>query len=233
MIDLDGWFDFAERVPGPPDKTYSAVNRTTGYVAHSAVGFYAGWAQRLFSTERRPDGRYTPYAAASTHGWIGYDGKVIQHYPVFRSCWHAGSEYPNTHFVAFENEGGFRPVDEPLTDAQLQANARIVRELSEHQGWPEIRRPHSEMDLVANLYEHNECIRFGSAPTACPSNRIDWNALITAAIGQTPPPVQLSDIDLVYACVSTAQFLRMGWRLTDLHPNDKAALHQLFERANA
>ena len=77
MIAQDGWLDWAAREPGPSDKTYSTPNALKGYVPHSAVGFYAGWKARLFSQEKRPDGRYTAYAAASVHGWIAYDGKVI------------------------------------------------------------------------------------------------------------------------------------------------------------
>lgn len=43
----------------------------------------------------------------------------------------------------------------------------------------------------------------------------------------------LSDQDHIYACVSAAQFVRLGWNLQDLHPNDKQALKELAERANS
>lgn len=33
----------------------------------------------------------------------------------------------------------------------------------------------------ATLFEHNEMTRFGSRPTACPSDRIPWSTIITEA----------------------------------------------------
>ena len=187
MITADGWLDWADREPGPPDKVYSTVNSAIGYVPHSAVGYYGGWTSRLFSTERGPDGRYTRAAAASVHGWIAYDGRVIQHYPFTASCWASGSEYPNTHLIAFENEGGYDPVDEPLTPAQIGANVRIIRELAAWKGWPDIRRPRDAADLTAQLYEHRECNRWGSEPTACPSGRIPWAAILGELSGSAAP----------------------------------------------
>jgi LysM repeat protein len=187
MITQDGWLDWAVRVPGPPDKVHSAPNKGLGYVPHSAVGYYGGWAPRLFSQDRRPDGRYTAYAAASVHGWIAYDGSVTQHYPFTASCWASGSEYPNTHFVAFENEGGYDPQDEPLTPAQIETNVRIIRELAKWRKWAGFRRPSDASDTTANLYEHCECQRFGSAPTACPSHRIPWDQIMALLNGETAP----------------------------------------------
>ena len=188
MITQDGWLDWAVRVPGPADKVSSGTNPVLGYVPHSAVGYYGGWASRLFSTDRRPDGRYTPYAAASVHGWIAYDGAVTQHYPLTAACWASGSSYPNGNFVAFENEGGFDPHDEPLTPAQISANVRIIRELAEWRGWSGFRRPADANDTSANLYEHCECVRWGSLPTACPSKRIPWDAILAELLVGGKPP---------------------------------------------
>ena len=167
-----GWLDGAERMPGPPDKVYSAVNAVEGYVPHSAVGYLSGWLSRLYSTERLPNGRYSPYAAASITGWIPYTGKVIQHYPFTASCWGSGSAYPNTHFPAFENEDS-APGDEsePLTDFQLEMNEQIIFELADWKGWVP-KRPKGPSDVSATLYEHKECIRWGSRYTACPSGRM-------------------------------------------------------------
>ncbi len=178
---VDGWLDWATRIPGPSDKRYSQPNAAVGYVPHSAVGFYAGWESRLFSTERDPDNpaRYSRYAAASVHGWIAYDGSVIQHYPFTVSCWASGNRHANTNFVAFENEGG-PPGDESerLTAKQIAANVRIIRELSAWQGW-KASRPKSRSDNTATLYEHNECVRlWGGGATACPSQRIPWDDIL-------------------------------------------------------
>ena len=217
MITSDGWLDWAERVPGPADKVYAQPNTIEGYVPHSAVGYYSGWSARLFSTDRRPDGRYTSYAAASVHGWIGYDGSVIQHYPFTASCWASDSIYPNTHFVAFENEGGFRPENEPLRPAQLAANVRIITELRTRYGWHSCRRPTDEQDVSAQLYEHNECTRWGSAATSCPSSRIPWDIVVPAVQDKpviwTPPGGNYgvrSDPPFLYIEVGGVPVLRIG-----------------------
>jgi hypothetical protein len=189
-ISPDGWFDWMRREPGPPDKLYSQPNAVDFYVAHSAVGYYGGWAGRLFSTARDASGHYTPYAAVSTHGWIPYGGDCLQHYPLSASCWASGSREANTRGVAFEIEGGAPGNEsEPLTAAQRAALRRILEDIAAWKGetnayW---RRPVSGRDKDATLYEHRECVRFGSGPTACPSDRIPWDELL-ADLGGTPPP---------------------------------------------
>jgi hypothetical protein len=180
-ISSDGWFDWMRRVPGPADKAYSQPNSVDFYVAHSAVGYYGGWSARLFSPQRDASGRYTAYAAASAHGWIPYDGSCLQHYALTASCWASGSREANTRGVAFEIEGGAPGKEsEPLTEPQKQALLRILRDIAAWKGasnayW---RRPDRSDDLNATLYEHRECVRFGSAPTACPSNRVPWHELL-------------------------------------------------------
>ncbi len=180
-VTSDGWFDWMQREPGPPDKLYSQPNAVDFYVAHSAVGYYAGWANRLFSRARDASGRYTSYAAASTHGWIAYDGNCLQHHPLTASCWASGSREANTRGVAFEFEGGAPGKEsEPLTEAQQQALERILNDIAAWKGvtnayW---RRPPNDRDPNATLYEHRECVRFGSRPTACPSDRIPWAEML-------------------------------------------------------
>ncbi len=186
----DGWFDWMKREPGPPDKVYSQPNAVDFYVAHSAVGYYGGWASRLFSTARDASGRYATYAAVSTHGWIPYDGACLQHYPLMASCWASGSREANMRGVAFEIEGGAPGREsEPLSEPQKQALERILGDIV---GWKGVtndywRRPANDRDLNATLYEHRECVRFGSAPTACPSNRIPWPEIIGRLTTQPQP----------------------------------------------
>lgn len=179
MITTDGWFDWAVRVPGPSDKRELVVNSCDFIVFHSAVGYYQGWTSRLFSRARQPNGSYTKYAAASVHGWNPYDGKLIQHYPLTTSCWGNGSFTANTRGLCFEQEGGAPGnVSEPVTAQQLATMQRITREVDAWAGWSERRRPVGPDDLNAQLYEHNECVRFGSDATACPSGRIPWQLLL-------------------------------------------------------
>lgn len=172
----DGWFDWAERKPGPVDKVYSTPCTNQGVIPHSQVGYQPGAEARLFSTQREPSDptRYTAYASASWTGSILYSGVLRQHYPIDKACWASGARYLNINFNAFEMEGG--PADnpsEPLTDAQVDTLVRVIRELSEYGGWVPVR-PQGPSDLSATLYEHRENTRWGGLPTACPSGRIPW-----------------------------------------------------------
>lgn len=201
MINQDGWFDWMERRPGPADKVNSNWNNVRLYIPHSAVGYYGGWQSRLFSQDRRSDGLYTAYAAASVHGWINYDGTCIQHYSIFSSCWASGSLWPNNNGISFENEGGYSPENEPLTVEQVLANVRILVDLAawKNEGLDYWRRPTSVGDLNATLYEHRECTRWGSAPTACPSNRIPWDEILnqlSTLANSPPPPTPAPDLQL-------------------------------------
>lgn len=180
-----GWFDWMRRVPGPPDKVYTEVNNHAFVVPHSAVGYYHGWLARLFSQERDANNRYTTYAAVSVHVWVNYDGSAIQHYPIQASCWGSGSRYSNTHSISIEFEGGPSDnVSEPLRPQQVVTLIHILRELNDNpRYW---HRPRDENDKDATLYEHRECTRFGSAPTACPSFRIPWDRILSY-FGTRPP----------------------------------------------
>lgn len=182
MITPDGWFDWAIRKPIPNDpstgmpwKTNPGINTAKLFLPHSAVGEgFNGWWQGI------QGGIYFP-----TQLWINkreQDG-VFQLYPIFSQCWASGSGYPNNNGIAAENQGGsIGNVNEPQTDFQVAACIRICRDLAQFHGVDAaayFHRPVDIRDLTATLYEHRECIRFGSAPTACPSARIRWQAIIT------------------------------------------------------
>lgn len=183
MITPDGWFDWMERVPGPADKVYSEPCTSEIVVFHDAVGYLPGWYSRLFSTNRLPNGLYTPYAAASVTGWLFYDRRQpIQHYPVFKSCWASGSRHLNTKGNAFENESapGYGTWDPhsppPQSDWQVECAARVEHDIAAFKGWPEgyWRRPVDANDLTATEYEHNETVRWGGLYSSCPNGRIRW-----------------------------------------------------------
>lgn len=157
---IDGFFDWAsERVPGPPDKHYGQQDEHKGIVCHSMAGSYVNALARLMGPDR-----------ASWKGSILLDGRLIQHYPMDYSTWTSGAPVDNIAFDAFETEGA-QP--ELFTDAQIATWARIIRELSQTYGWTP-RRPTDADDLTATCWEHNEMVRFGSSPTACPDGRADW-----------------------------------------------------------
>lgn len=172
MIDNNGWFDWAIHIPSGYNKLWPNVNSLQGYIPHSAVGHADD-----VTAQQANDA-----IAKTVHGCIRFNGEVLQYLPVFASPWASGSFKANTNFVAFENEGGWLSVgyDQPLTPEQVDSNVRIIIELGEYKHvdssyW---HRPVSAADLHASLYEHNECTRFGSLPTACPSGRIPWPTIL-------------------------------------------------------
>lgn len=178
MISVDGWLNWALRDPAPEDKVYAQRCAVLGFVPHSMEGIYRDARSRLFSRERDPQDptRYSRFAAASWHFSNLADGRLIQHYSVFASCWTSGARLPNTKFNACENEGNQY---QALTEPQVANLARLMRELAAFGHWTP-RRPTSPTDMTATLYEHRECVRFGAEPTACPSGRIPWARLIGA-----------------------------------------------------
>lgn len=200
MITSDGWFDWAIRKPIPNDpstgrpwKTNPGINSAMIFLPHSAVGDgFLGWWQGI------QGGIYFP-----THLWINKlesDG-VFQLYPVFSQCWASGSAYPNNNGIAAENQGGAdtpATVNEPQTDFQVAACARILKDIAAFKNrsnawWT---RPANAIDQSATLYEHRECKRFGSAATACPSDRIRWNDILR--IVGTPGDSGEEDDTLMY-----------------------------------
>ncbi len=199
MLLPGGWFDWTIRDPGPAEKQYSQRNSARLYIPHSAVGnSYSAWRNgRLWNMERGPDGRFTDMAAASVHGWINKNRRdgTIQHYPIWVSCWASGSRFPNVNGFAWENQGGAPGnVNEPLSDYQVETNARIMRDTAEYKGGIYWRRPVGPADLTATLYEHRECVRFGSRATACPSERIPWGRIMELAMSLPTAKQQLAVI---------------------------------------
>lgn len=222
MIDDSGWFDWMERRPGPPDKVYSGDNSVKIWLPHSAVGWYNGWASRLFSNARTgtcrhggvhmpQGGDYTAYAAASVHGWVELNGVCYQHYPIFAKCWASGSAWPNSNGISFEHAGG-APGNfmQPFTPEQTAADIRMTDDIQEwHERtetglWKNPHRPVSPSvgveDKDAQCYEHNECTRWGSAPTACPSERLRyaWSRIVTALNQEEDEMAADERLDAIY-----------------------------------
>ena len=223
MLSFDGWFDFATRMPGPPLKRYAQQNAIKGYVAHSAVGSTQGVIDVVFGPAQK-----------SVHGTIDYQGNVIQFYSIHDSCWASGNEYVNTHFVAFENEGGRTgPNDEfiegvtneLLTIPQIHINAQIIIQLALAGWWlwPPVR-PVSPFDLKATLWEHRELTRFGVAPTACPSNRIPWSLIMESVQDSSAQDLIPSIEKMLGALMEGGVMYKNGWNLKELDEKQKVLL---------
>ena len=160
-IDADGWFDWMIRDPGPLSKTNGGVNTCKIVVPHSAEGYWPHLQELLHSEKRRASWMFSNLK----------DGRCFQHYSICAQVWGSGSGYPNNNGVMWENEG---VAGEPLTDRQNDNNIRIIREVSTLKGW-KLSRPTSVTDKSATGYEHNECTRWGSTYSECPSGRIPWD----------------------------------------------------------
>ena len=180
MAIVEGWLDWAKRIPGIPDKVYSQPNRGEGIAMHSVVGqekdFEDGVPDRFLSTARDAHGRYTAYSAASCMFVLRKNGLLIQMYPVTASTWTSGGPDGNTRFWAVEAEGGLNPHNEPLTKVAEDTFIRLVTEWENHTG----RRAQPGV----NLLQHKEIARkYGYAATACASDRYD-GALVRIIAGE-------------------------------------------------
>lgn len=166
-IDAQGWLDWAERVPGTPWKQNGGRNTVQGFVAHSAEGWEDYLRNYQKDTTRRASWTFSNLK----------DGRLLQHYPIYAQAWASGSTFPNNNFVPMEHEGKAGQV---LTPAQVKTTAAVIAELAKAGGW--------KPERGVTLWEHRECTRWGSSPTACPSNRIPWDEVLTILAPPEPPP---------------------------------------------
>ena len=188
MIDPQGWFSWAVRDPGPPERQYAGRNTLKLFIPHSAEGYWPVMRQILWGD------RGSSWFASNLK-----DGRLIQHYPIYARTWTSGSGYPNYNGLAWENEG---VAGEAFTDKQTENCIRIINEVSALTGMKSWRRPLNSADKEAQLYEHNECTRWGSEPTACPSHRVPWSTII-AGLGETDMAITLA------ACIDSPSGYRI------------------------
>lgn len=210
------WYPLAVRRDGPSDKHgYVGApepNQKRGLVVHSAVGSLAAALNQLDSETARVSWTFTNPKA----------GQLLQHYPVGTNVWANGNLVPNVAFAACEHEGGPPGNEnEPLTDNQVDNLVRLILWLAETQAWPEMRRPRDSADMDAQLYEHREMGRFGSRPTACPSERIPWQTVLDRL---KPAPFLPTARDVAFAGGAFATFMATGRPLGELHPYDQAVV---------
>ena len=193
------WFHGATRKDGPDDKHgYSGVPEPLpklGAVYHSMEGSMAT-ALRMLAN---------PAVRASWTFSNGKDGTLLAHYSADYHVWTNGSKESNTKFVGVENEG---KAGEKLTKKQVDNLVVLTVWFHDVFKWPRIKRQEQ-------LWEHNEMTRFGSAGTACPSDRIPWVRIQSRAEAIINA---LKEDDMTFigvgadeATIGTAQF--ESWRL--------------------
>jgi len=154
MIGKDGYFDWAIRDPGHPQKLYPDRNREEGIAWHSAEGWMPALRALVKDWNRK----------ASWTGSIGLHGDLYQHYPVWASTWASGGPEANTRYWAFELEGlaGDLP-----TASQMNTLLRIAGEYEASTG-----RKATRALPERTMWMHRELtVKYGTASTSCPSNR--------------------------------------------------------------
>ena len=158
---VEQWAPFATRFDGPHDKHgYPGQVEPLpklGAVYHSMEGSMSAGLAVLANPARRASWTFSNPKV----------GELLQHYRMGDHTWTSGSQEANVKFVGVENEG---VAGEPLTDTQVDNLVELTVWLAQQNEWPDVER-------LFQLWEHNEMTRFGSAATACPSDRIPWQEI--------------------------------------------------------
>lgn len=186
MAIINGWIDWAVKVPGIPDKIYSTPNSGEWITCHSIVGreteFQDGIPNRFLSVEKDSSGRYTAAAAASCMFILRENGTLIQMYPITASTWTSGGFQANTRSWAVEAEGGLYPnYGEKLTEAAKKTFVKLVREWENWRGIKAVPGIH--------LKQHKDvALEFGTDATACASDRYSeaWQEIFKEEEEMTP-----------------------------------------------
>lgn len=159
--------------PGPAEKVNTYQRWGKGAVLHSSEGSLNGALGRLRD----------PAAEVSWHFTNALDGRLYQHYDTKKQCWHAHAN-GNVRYIGIEHENAYtngKPNHDPITDAQLQTDINLLREIGADEGW-------SQFALRDTLWEHNW---IPGNSTICPSGRIRWDELIAALSPQKDVPLTI------------------------------------------
>ena len=158
------WAPFAVRRDGPASKygyQGDIKGHKEGTVYHSAEGGLTVMMNLLESP-------------GNTKSWTFSNpkvGRLLQHYAAEEHTWCNGSYDANRRFASCESEGRSGEI---LTPSQVDNLIELTVWLAEVFNWASLERR-------VTLWEHNEMVRFGSAPTSCPSGRIPWAVVIGKA----------------------------------------------------
>lgn len=210
MITKDGWLDWAIKYPRKDGelRVNPGENEAKGIFLHSAEGYKSNLLDLAIS------------GPLSWHFSNMIDGTFYQHYPITARCWHATAA--NQSFLGMENEGTYQ-LEPSLNDLQVENAIRCIKEISTLKGWT----PNRDIDYhTRTLWEHNQVTELGGSSTACPSGRIPWDKIMK---GLTPMPDAPTIEAQIKALVALAHFIRNGWNVADLSPEDKAAIHYAAE----
>ncbi len=195
MLRDDGWFDWAVRDPGPPDRVLSNFRTPlTVYVCHSMEGVY-----------HFPDG-YTamrdPRRFPTAWHWTkARTGTLYQHYPVWAHLQHGHSANilgPGGELEGFQNE--------PINNDQMRTDLRIIADINfylERKGFKPLERDNRQLPQMTKrgLVEHREMTQAPNT-TQCPSSRY---APLWAALEDDMSPEDKALLDKLVKVMGNAQ----------------------------
>lgn len=122
-----------------------------------------------------------PSAKVSAHFWVSKSGIIEQYVDTSRVAWHGKSL--NSRYVGVETEGcPTSPYAEPLTDAAIQALARIYREGRDKHGWTNAL---ANADGQRGFGFHRMAVATGCPCDVRLNRRQD---ILNIAFGATPKP---------------------------------------------
>lgn len=117
------WFDCAVQLRIGAN-TGGRISNNLGLVLHHAVA--VGSLYSYFNN---------PAARVSAHFWVARNGRIEQYVDSDQVAWHGVAL--NSRYVAVETEGcTVPPNNEPMTDAMVDALARLFAEGMRRHGWP-------------------------------------------------------------------------------------------------
>lgn len=222
-----GWCPFAQQIEGVTTFELGGDVRA-GFCDHTAGGFYSTMQSAAFWNGQ----------GVSTHFAIARDGRICQMVNIFDTAFAQGRlgpkvtwppfdalgrENPNLYLISTEHEDAetvngktrFIPGSQ-WTEAQYQADLKLKRwcvdELTIHTGTSPLR---FGIDSLAGHYMFD-----GVNRAECPGRfwRDEYRQRLWRDLS-----VETTTEDQLKALVALAHFLRNGWSLNDLSPQDKAA----------
>lgn len=130
----------------------------------------------------------SPSAEVSAHFWVSQSGLIEQYVDTSTVAWHAKSL--NSRYVGVETEGCTQPpYAEPMTDAMVNALARLYSEGHQRHGWP--------FQLINKEGQSGFGYHRMAVQTACPCDiRLNRRQdILNQAQGTTPTPTPTQESD--------------------------------------
>jgi hypothetical protein len=205
------WCPFFTRVDCPTqDRQYQPPQSKRGMILHDAVAYWGG------STPNGQNGD----RGGSWHATIKITGQGYQHFPLSANTWHGGDIDPdggvsaNYDLIGVEHERESGLPANVLTPPQLETSARFAEWCAAQFGLSGFGR-YPNQTGVWTLAEHNQVAN--PPGTACPSNRIPWEAYF--ALLNKQPVIEEEDMTqaLLARWVGRQYYVVVGQKRSDNH----------------